>query len=238
MRSNHWRFQVEDQQHEHVDRAVFEDLRGSTAVPLARLAVLNPTEAPRTFRVTAEQEADLWRLHARPISTTGERQLAALLVNHHARIGGPYGERLFGHQLEEDPVDRWGVGTTQPLCWLLGEQLNSRADSFPMPFGTGPGLAMVWPLVNPWQVRVSNCLEPNEDEAAASRRLQLEWSALRFPPVILVGRLAGRVFPGDRVVAYLDHPQHVWRFHHRECGEWSDQLARWLGECQHSPRPL
>lgn len=222
MRDNLWVFRTEDIEETTTHRTFL----GNGNI-LNTLRPHNPENRIVYWVMKAEAERKLWELYTMPIGTPEDRQLVALLLNHHARITGPYGERLFGHQAREPLVDRYGVGSTRPRLWVLGEQLNPRAREYPMPFGTLAGRAMLWPYVNPWHVRISNCLEPAEDLRHAVPRLQEAWQEMGEPFVLLLGNKAAKTYQGQNIIGYLEHPQSVWRFQHHLAPEWSAQFVHW-----------
>lgn len=132
-------------------------------------------------------------------------------------------------------VDYAGVGTTRPNLWLLGEQLNPRAE-LQVPFSTPAGMALIWPWVNPMYMRVSNALGSTHDLQRARQglhdqevldHLYLRWVSLDKPRVVTFGRVAREVCVGAgvKVSLMLDHPQHVWRFRRAEAEMWRDRVA-------------
>lgn len=194
------------------------------------LALMNPVPSHTGIVLHPESVALLWALHnGLPTLTPRQRQLLALLMNHSAVVRWHQDERVFGEPEHAyfHGADLFGVGTHRPLLWVLGEQGNSRAKTHPMPFGTAAGHAMLWPHVNPWYVRVSNVLQPQERPAEARRRIRHDWQRLGQPPVLLLGNTAASLWAGHgEVLGYLEHPQHVYRFHHTKCAEWSHQFVQ------------
>lgn len=165
------------------------------------------------------------------IGTVEQRQLQALLINHHAVIDHEDGlVQLYGNSAERPAGhDRWGVGATRPLLWVLGERANPNARSFPLPFGTAMGRDMLWPHYRPWLTRLSNAIQPDEGRETQARigyRLERDWEAMGEPLVLLLGRTAAALWGTRRnVIGYLDHPQHVYRFYHQHRNQWSSDFA-------------
>lgn len=201
-----------------------------------RLITANPQENPLEILLPSfwvEWACRLYHEGSSPIQETEDRQFLSLLLNHHAAVHTGQVQYFFGHQDEENVVDVFGVGTTRPRLWVLGERVNPKAKSFPLPFGTVMGRGMLWPFLNPWISRLSNVLQPEETRLQARRRLIQEHRALGEPMVLLLGNVAGKVWHGPNVLGYLEHPQYIWRFHHEQIPQWVSQFdafQRWAAE--------
>lgn len=191
------------------------------------LSVANPQPTRQRFVPGWDDLRYLWSLYDWSSGFgAADRKLLALLINHHAIVNRVRGTRAFGNAAARPVVDLFGVGSTSPRLWILGEQGNRRAKSFPMPFGTAAGAAMLWPFLHPWSTRLSNCLQPLEQTREARRRLRHEWHQLGEPPVLLLGNVAASVWTESKaVMGYLEHPQYIYRFHHDKCPEWTHQLT-------------
>ena len=131
--------------------------------------------------------------------------------------------------------DPLGIGTREPKVWVLGEQLSSKSPgNMDWPFLTRSGLDLVWPVVNPNYVRVSNALwGPGQEALGVNGRglLWRRWEALGFPAVVALGRVAAEACEaaGVQIVTELSHPQWHARFRAKDPNGYRFQLAQELG---------
>ena len=133
-----------------------------------------------------------------------------------------------------DILDPAGVGTRRPRWWVLGEQASPAAICS-LPFLTHAGLDMVWPMVDPARVRLSNALMVEDDLAAARTgkfaEVTLEnlagwWKLLFEPKVLALGGTAEAACrsAGVPISATLRHPNYVRRFYHHEVPAWRQEF--------------
>jgi hypothetical protein len=232
-RANHWIFRCSGFP-DHPARGTFPPgyegefapFTYSQALLVQWLAKLNHQQR----RVCFGADLALYHALAGIADTPHRRQLQALAWNHHATVRHPQWDDLFlePRGLDRIPAppdaDRYGVGTTAPVVWVLGERANPAVRTFPLPFGTQAGTAMLWPEIPAAFVRVSNALQPDETPLQARRRLPRDWETLGRPLVLCVGRTAAALIHSVRdavIMGAVDHVQYVWRFHHDAREEWS-----------------
>lgn len=140
--------------------------------------------------------------------------------------------------IERRPVlhrDHEGVGSVAPQVWVLGEQRSPAAWS-PAPLATYSGTELVWPVVDPVKMRVSNVARPDWFLQDVRRSpwaprwrddLYRRWASLGEPAVVTLGRTAERACQESDVTVYaaLDHPQYVRRFYHGSQASYREELA-------------
>lgn len=134
-------------------------------------------------------------------------------------LGGVTEDNTFSGRAEDGPTP-----PSLPNVLVLGEQQNPLAE-VPWPFATRCGIELVWPVINPREVRVSNALrskgviEPGD--------LHDRWEQLGCPKVITLGKIAHQAcYLADiPVEETLSHPQYHLRFRTRESEVYRLRLA-------------
>lgn len=129
----------------------------------------------------------------------------------------------------EDPEGLGGITrdvTDQPVFptyWVLGEQQNPLAE-VAWPFATRCGIELVWPVIDPRDIRVSNALRANQ--VLDPGDLHDRWEQLGCPQVIALGKVAQNACHRADVEVHetLPHPQFHLRFQAHEGGAYRAQL--------------
>lgn len=117
-------------------------------------------------------------------------------------------------------LDPEGLGSDEPLVWVLGEQQNQNAI-VPWPFASRCGIELVWPVVDPRDVRVSNAFTSwwrQTDVRSDPEDLHERWERLGKPPVIALGVKTAKLcsLADIAIDTALPHPQYWLRFHAKE----------------------
>lgn len=116
----------------------------------------------------------------------------------------------------QDRIDPEGLGGgISPEVWILAEQQNPNAK-VPWPLATKCGIDLVWPVVMPKLVRVSNAYPSSWRQNVANPfdDLHARWRALGKPAVVTLGRQTRAYcqMADVEVSTALPHPQWHLRF--------------------------